>query len=433
MWWVVNRGVFRTPAQTPRPPPPPGAAAPAPAPVALPAGTQEVAIVGLAGRYAGAENVEQFWAHLKAGTNCITEVPAARWDSALYFDADKGKSGKTYSKWGGFIDSADCFDPLFFNISPYEAEKMSPQERLFLEEAYRSIEDAGYTPASLAEDGAVGVFVGVMNENYVGGARYWSVANRVSYLLDFHGPSIAVDTACSSSLTALHLALESLRSGSCACAIAGGVNLILDPGHYVGLSAMAMLSSGDACKSFGADADGFVDGEGVGAVVLKPLQAAIAAGDQIYGVIKGSMLNAGGKTNGYTVPNPLAQTQLIGDALRRAGVHARSVSYIEAHGTGTALGDPIEIRGLAQAFGRDTQERQFCAIGSAKSNIGHCESAAGIAGLTKVLLQMRHGQLAPSLHARAANPNIDFSATPFVVQQELADWTRPSVNIDGVL
>ena len=409
---------------------PPAAAAPTPA---VPGGALDIAIVGLAGRYAGADNVEQFWAHLKAGKNCISEVPAARWDVALHYDARRDTPHKSYSKWGGFIDGADCFDPLFFNISPYEAEKMSPQERVFLEEAYHSIEDAGYTPASLAHDGAVGVFVGVMNENYAGGARHWSVANRVSYLLDFHGPSMAVDTACSSSMTALHLAVESLSSGTCATAIAGGVNLILDPGHYVGLSAMAMLSSGDACKAFGADADGFVDGEGVGAVVLKPLQAAIAAGDRIHGVIKGSMLNAGGKTNGYTVPNPLAQTELIADALRRAGVHARSVSYIEAHGTGTALGDPIEIRGLAQAFGRDTQERQFCAIGSAKSNIGHCESAAGIAGLTKVLLQMRHGQLVPSLHARTLNPNIDFAATPFTVQQELAEWTRPSVQVDGVL
>ncbi|WP_429843904.1 SDR family NAD(P)-dependent oxidoreductase [Brevibacillus sp. FIR094] len=393
---------------------------------------QDVAIIGLSGRYPQAEDVWEFWSRLKEGKNCITEVPEDRWNWQTYFSEEKGKRGYMYTKWGGFIEDMDKFDPLFFQISPNEAEQMDPQERLFLQTAYASMEDAGYTPATLGESRRIGVFVGVMNGNYPAGTSYWSIANRLSYLFNFQGPSLAVDTACSSSLTAIHLALESLYSGTSECAIAGGVNLIVDPFHYIRLSGATMLSAGDCCKSFGDQADGFVDGEGVGAIVLKPLQKAIADGDHIYGVIKGSMLNAGGKTNGYTVPNPIAQSQVINEALQRAGVDARAVSYIEAHGTGTALGDPIEIAGLTRAFGQDTKDKQFCAIGSAKSNIGHTESAAGIAGLTKILLQMKYGQIAPSLHAEVMNPNIDFSQTPFMVQQQLAEWKRPIIEINGV-
>lgn len=393
---------------------------------------QDVAIIGLAGRYPQAGDVWEFWTRLKEGKNCITEVPKDRWNWQEFFSEEKGKRGYMYTKWGGFIEDIDKFDPLFFQISPNEAEQMDPQERLFLQTAYASMEDAGYTPATLGESRKIGVFVGVMNGNYPAGTSYWSIANRVSYLFNFQGPSLAVDTACSSSLTAIHLALESLYSGTSECAIAGGVNLIVDPFHYIRLSGATMLSAGDRCKSFGDQADGFVDGEGVGAIVLKPLQKAIADGDHIYGVIKGSMLNAGGKTNGYTVPNPIAQSQVIHEALQRAGVDARAVSYIEAHGTGTALGDPIEIAGLTRAFGQHTKDKQFCAIGSAKSNIGHTESAAGIAGLTKILLQMKYGQIAPSLHAEVMNPNIDFSDTPFAVQQKLAEWQRPIIEINGV-
>ncbi|BAH44963.1 putative polyketide synthase [Brevibacillus brevis NBRC 100599] len=393
---------------------------------------QDVAIIGLSGRYPQAGDVREFWTRLKEGKNCITEVPKDRWNWQEYFSEEKGKRGYMYTKWGGFIEDMDKFDPLFFQISPNEAEQMDPQERLFLQTAYASMEDAGYTPATLGESRKIGVFVGVMNGNYPAGTSYWSIANRISYLFNFQGPSLAVDTACSSSLTAIHLALESLYSGTSECAIAGGVNLIVDPFHYIRLSGATMLSAGDRCKSFGDQADGFVDGEGVGAIVLKPLQKAIADGDHIYGVIKGSMLNAGGKTNGYTVPNPIAQSQVIHEALQRAGVDARAVSYIEAHGTGTALGDPIEIAGLTRAFGQYTKDKQFCAIGSAKSNIGHTESAAGIAGLTKILLQMKYGQIAPSLHAEVKNPNIDFRDTPFAVQQKLTEWQRPVIEINGV-
>ena len=391
----------------------------------------DVAIIGLSGRYPQARDVAEFWQHLKSGRNCISEVPKDRWNWELYYTNVKSSFVTMCTKWGGFLEDIDKFDPLFFGISPRQAEHMDPQERLFLEVAYASIQDAGYIPATLSESQRIGVFVGVMNAHYPTGSSYWSIANRVSYIFDFQGPSIAIDTACSSSLTAIHLALDSLYNGSSECAVAGGVNLIVDPIHYLKLSAMNMLSADDQCKAFGAGADGFVDGEGGGCVVLKPLTNAMAAGDHIYGILKGSMVNAGGKTNGYTVPNPNAQYQLILEAFRKARVDARTISYVEAHGTGTVLGDPIEVAALTRAFEQDTQAKQFCAIGSVKSNIGHCESAAGIAGITKVLLQMKYGQFAPSLHAKKLNSNIDFGTTPFVVQQELADWKRPVLNIDG--
>ena len=282
----------------------------------------------------------------------------------------------------------------------------------------------GYTPETVSDDGRVGVFVGVMNSIYLPQARHWSTANRVSYLFDFKGPSLAVDTACSSSLTAIHLAMESLRSGTCEPAVVGGVNLILHPLHITNLAGAGMLSNGPHCRAFGDGADGFVDGEGVGAVMLKPLARAVADGDHIYGVLRCSMINAGGRTYGYTVPDPLAQVRVIADALAGAGVDPDSIGYVEAHATGTALGDPIEVRGLAQALGATGAESARVAIGSVKSNIGHYESAAGIAGVTKVLLQLQHGQLVPTLHAETLNPKIDFAGTPFVVQRRLESWPR---------
>lgn len=395
-------------------------------------GIVDVAIIGLSGRYPRSANLDEFWKNLSNGSNCVTEIPKERWEWADYFDPEKGKAGKIYSKWGGFLDDIDKFDPLFFKVSPKEAKAIDPQERLFLETCYHAIEDAGYTPANLADIDKIGVFAGVMNARYTVQPLHYSIANRVSWLLNFQGPSMAVDTACSASLTAIHLALESIYSGSSECAIAGGVNLIIDPVHYLELSALTMLSSGNQCKSFGADADGFVDADGVGAVVLKPLALAERDGDHIYGVIKGSAVNAGGRTNGYTVPNPIAQSAVVTKALARAGLEAWQIGYIEAHGTGTALGDPIEIAGLTHAFSQTTRDKQFCAIGSLKSNIGHCESAAGIAGLTKVLLQLKHQQLAPSLHARVPNPEIDFGQTPFKVQLALEPWERPQREMNGV-
>ncbi|WP_217557309.1 SDR family NAD(P)-dependent oxidoreductase [Paenibacillus sp. GbtcB18] len=408
----------------------------------------DIAIIGLSGRYPQAKNIKEFWKILKEGRDCITEIPEHRWDYKMYYDSNKTKSGKIYSKWGGFMEGVDCFDPLFFNITPKEAEIMDPQERLFLECSYEVLEDAGYTREVLASKeigGNVGVFAGVMYEEYqLYGAQeqiqgrslsLWgspsSIANRVSYFCNFNGPSIAVDTMCSSSLTSIHLAYQSLKMGDCKLAIAGGVNVSIHPNKYLFLSQGNFASSNGKCESFGEGGDGYVPGEGVGAILLKPLTKAIADGDQIYGIIRGTSINHGGKTNGYTVPNPNSQASLISRTLKRANVNPRTISYIEAHGTGTKLGDPIEITGLSKAFTQYTEDMHYCSIGSVKSNIGHCEGAAGIAAITKVLLQMKYQKLVPSLHSQTLNPNIDFVRSPFVVQQKLADWNRPLLNIEG--
>ena len=400
--------------------------------------TEPVAIIGMSGRYPMAPNLAAFWDNLRSGRHCISEIPAERWDWREYFDPDPNAAGKTYSRWGGFLSGIDRFDPLFFGIAPTDAAQMDPQERLFLETAWSAIEDAGYTRQSLGRvDRRVGVFAGVMNNDYEwlgaragasdsgadGRSSYWSIANRVSYVFDLKGPSFTIDSACSSSLTAIHLACSSLLQGECRVAIAGGVNLILHPAHYVRLCRARMLSAGDRCKAFGEGADGFVDGEGVGALVLKPLRDAVAEGDHIYAVIRGSAINSGGRTSGYTVPNPNAQADVIAEALRRSGVDPQTVEYVEAHGTGTALGDPIELAALANAFTRSgLRDSQQCAIGSVKSNIGHLEAAAGVAGVTKVVLQMQHRTLVPSLHAGVLNAQVDLSGTPFRVQTTLGSW-----------
>jgi polyketide synthase PksN len=395
----------------------------------------EIAIVGLGGRYPQAETLQEFWRNLQDGRDCITEIPPERWDHKRYFDPDQGKAGKTYSKWGGFIAGVDQFDPLFFNISPKEAALTDPQERLFLETAWETIEDAGYTKESISGS-RVGVYVGVMWAHYelfgaesilrgetsIPVSSHSSIANRVSYFFDFHGPSIALDTMCSSSLTAIHLACQELRNGEIDAAIAGGVNVTIHPYKYLSLSQGKFVASDGRCRSFGAGGDGYVPGEGVGAVLLKPLENALRDGDQVYAVIKSSMLNHGGKTNGYTVPNPNAQGDLIRQTLQKASIDPKTLGYVETHGTGTSLGDPVEITGLLQAFEGSTGEKQFCPIGSVKSNIGHLESAAGIAAVTKAVLQIKHRQLVPSLHADPLNPNINFADSPFYVQTELTEW-----------
>jgi polyketide synthase PksL len=400
--------------------------------------TGDLAIIGVSGEYPLAEDLEQFWENLKSGKDCIEEIPAERWDYREYFDPDKAQAGKCYTKWGGFIRDADQFDPLFFNITPKDAENMDPQARLFLKTVWRLLEDAGYTRDSLSRS-TVGVFVGVMyalyqlygvEETVKGNAMaldssYASIANRVSYFFNFKGPSMALDTMCSSSLTSVHLACESIRRGECDLAVAGGVNLSLHPNKYLLLSQGKFPSSDGRCRSFGAGGDGYVPGEGVGAVLIKPLPAAVRDRDHIYAVIKGSWINHGGRTNGYTVPNPRSQAALISRTLERAGINPRSLSYLEAHGTGTSLGDPVEISGLEEAFREYTGDRQFCPIGSVKSNIGHLESAAGVAGITKVLLQMKYRQLVPSLHADPLNPHIHFENSPFYVQRRLEEWKRP--------
>ncbi|WP_169332695.1 type I polyketide synthase [Nocardia araoensis] len=398
----------------------------------------DIAIVGVSGRYPGADGLDEYWRVLVEGRDCVTEIPSDRWDHARYFVPDRHNPFTAYTKWGGFLDDVDCFDPLFFAISPREAEILDPQERLFLQTAWAALEDSGHSRADLARGGLrpeqAGVFVGVMwgtyqmfgaEESRLGrgtlpGSTFWSIPNRVSHALDFQGPSMAVDTACSSSLTALHLACQSIRTGECRLAVVGGVNLSLHPYKFVALSQGQFASTDGRCRSFGAGGDGYVASEGVGALVLRPLADAEADGDTIYGVIKGTAINHGGRVNGFTVPNPDVQAAVIRSALRVGGVDPASVSYVEAHGTGTALGDPIEIAGLAKVFGSSGVAE--LPIGSVKSNVGHLEAAAGVAALTKVLLQLRHGTIVPSLHATPPNPNIDFAATPFRIPTRPLPW-----------
>ncbi|MEU0843707.1 SDR family NAD(P)-dependent oxidoreductase [Streptomyces sp. NPDC005962] len=436
----VETTVTPDPAQRPEP-----QAAPSP-------GAREpIAIIGMSGRYPQAENLTAFWENLKAGRDCVGEVPADRWSLDGFYEPDRATAlatGRSYSKWGGFLDDFAAFDPLHFQIAPRDAYAMDPQERLFLQASWEVLEDAGYAREELARRHRrrVGVFAGVTKtgharhgvrrlpsgETAVPVVSFASLSARTSYALDLHGPSLTLDTMCSASLTAIHEACEHLHQGACELAIAGGVNLYLHPLDYIELCGSTMLSADARCRSFGSGGDGFVPGEGVGCVLLKPLSRALADGDRVLAVVRGTSINHGGRSNGYTVPNPGAQAELIRDAMTRAGVSAREVSYVEAHGTGTELGDPIEVKGLTLAFEQDTPDRQYCALGSVKSGIGHLEAAAGVAGLTKAVLQLRHGQLVPSLHAEEPNPNIAFEGTPFFVQRELSAWESDGPRIASV-
>ncbi len=406
-----------------------------------------IAIVGMSGVFPQARDLDEYWRNLADGRDCVTEVPGTRWDLATFYEPDVQRAlaeGKSYCRHGAFIDSFAQFDPMFFGIPPREAANIDPQERLFLQEAWRAMENAGYSSEEMRRlhSRNVGVFVGVTKTEFeLNGthdpatADRWyprtsfsSIANRLSYFLDIAGPSLAVDTMCSSSLTALHQACDQIRSGACEAAFVGAVNLYLHPSSYYYLSSLHMLAGDGRCRSFGEGGSGFVPGEGAAVVLIKSLERAIADGDHVHAVILSTHVNHGGRTNAFMVPNPRAQAALVREALDKAGVNAREVSYIEAHGTGTALGDPIEIDGLQQAFAPDTDDRQFCALGSAKSNIGHLEAAAGMAGLLKVVLQMRHQQLAPTLHAVRVNPNIHFESTPFALNRTLGPWPRPLVD-----
>ncbi|GGU32341.1 non-ribosomal peptide synthetase [Lentzea flava] len=387
-----------------------------------------IAIVGVAGRYPGAATLDEFWTLLRDGVSPVREVPADRWDWRVARTVTGG-----YARWGCFLDDWDGFDAALFKIPPRDAAVMDPQERLFLEVAWEAFETAGYSRRGLAAR-RVGVFAGVTANSHVIAGRdarlsgadnaeyavtaLASVANRVSHAFDLSGPSMTVDTMCSSSLTALHLACQALRDGDAEMALAGGVNLYLHPDRFAGLCALGMPSRGERTRAFGAGADGFVPGEGVGAVVLKRLDDAEADGDTVLAVIRGTGVNHGGGTAGYTVPNPLAQAELIGATLKNAGVRPHEIGYVEAHGTGTALGDPIEMRALAIALGEAREVR----VGSVKSNIGHGEAAAGIAGLTKAVLQLRHRELVPTLHAEPANPKLELDGTPLRVQHTLEQW-----------
>ncbi|MFF7388032.1 SDR family NAD(P)-dependent oxidoreductase [Streptomyces scabiei] len=399
--------------------------------------TEAIAIVGIAGRYPMARTLGEFWENLRDGRDCVTEVPADRWDHRAIHTDVKGVPGRSYGRWGGFLDRVDEFDAGFFHISPNEAAVLDPQERLFLQEAWHAFEEAGHAPSAW-RGRAVGVFAGVMYNQYqlygvreepglVPSSFSASIANRVSFFLDLKGPSIALDTMCSSSLTAIHLAVEAIRRGECEAALAGGVNLHVHPNKYLLLSQSSFLSTDGRCRAFGQGGDGYVPGEGVGVVLLRPLRDALRDGDHVHAVIRGTVLNHGGHTGGFSVPDPASQAALVARSLAGAGVDPADVGYVEAHGTGTGLGDPIEIAALERAFGQAGAGRGPWPVGSVKSNIGHLESAAGIAALSKVVLQLRHRELVPSLHAEPLNPAVDWAGSRFRVQRA----TEPWVSRDG--
>lgn len=408
----------------------------------------DIAIIGMSGRFPMAKNIDEFWNNLINGKDCVTEIPKERWNPDLYYDPNKNSKGKYYTKQGGFISGVYEFDPLFFSITPNDAKMIDPQERLFLENVYETMQDAGYVRNGFKNGNGstlgtnVGVYVGVMSLDYplfgaqeqllgnsvVTTGSLSSIANRVSYIFDFRGPSMAVDTMCSSSLYALHLACQSIQTGEIDAAVVGGINLSLHPNKYLLLCEHKFASARGKCESFGDKGEGYIPGEGVASILLKPLSKALKNNDHIYGVIKGTAINHGGTSHGgYLVPNPERQADVIEKSLKNAQINPRTISYVEAHGTGTSLGDPIEIAGLQKVYEKYTQENQFCKIGSVKSNIGHLEGAAGIAGLIKVLLQMEHKQIVPSIHSENLNPYIDFEHSPFTVSRDNSAWDRPLI------
>jgi len=390
--------------------------------------SMDVAIIGIAARYPCADNTEQFWQNLKDGRDCVTEVPKERWDAEKLYHPDINMPGKVYSKWGGFLEDVDKFDPLFFNISPAEAEKLDPQQRLFLQEVWRALEDAGYSAENM-NNMKCGIYAGVMT-----GSEYppnifnvnSMLAARAAYFLNLKGPALSIDTACSSSLVAMHLACRSLIDGETDMMIAGGVTLYLTAKPYMGMCKSGMLSHEGKCKTFDDTADGFVPGEGVGVVVLKRFDRAVKDGDHIYGIIKGSGINQDGKTNGITAPSAQSQAQLELEVYKNSGINPETITYIECHGTGTKLGDPIEMDALMQSFGHYTSKVHFCKVGAAKSNIGHTSAASGVAGVIKVLLSLKHGMIPPTIHFKKANEHINFENSPFVVNTELTPWDTPA-------
>lgn len=411
---------------------------------------EPIAIIGIACKMPQSDNLEEFWLNLEAEKDLITEIPPDRWNWKDY-DGDPAKEmGKTNIRWGGFMKDIDAFDAFFFGISPREAELMDPRQRIFLETVWKVIEDAGYKASALSGS-KTGIFVGAGSSDYDDLLKEQKIemqaytptglfnsilTNRISYLLNFHGPSEPVDTACSSSLVAIHRAVESLRNGECKVAIAGGVNVLASPNLYIALAKAGMLSEDGRCKTFDKKANGYVRGEGSAAVMLKPLSQARQDGDHIYAVIKGTAVNHGGRANSLTAPNPNAQADLIVDAWTKCGLDPSTVSYIEVHGSGTPLGDPIEINGLKKAFhelytawGRQPAEKTHCGIGTVKTNIGHLESAAGIAGLIKMVLCMKHKKLLKTLHYEELNPYIQLENSPFYIVQNTKNWEKTGHDI----
>ncbi len=390
---------------------------------------EPIAIIGIGCRFPGADGPGEFWTLLREGRDAIREVPAERREIAA-FDPDAR---------GGFLERVDGFDADFFGLSPREAVPLDPQQRLLLEVSWEALEDAGQAPERL-EGSATGVFIGIATNDYgrmgggddregelyrITGNALSIAANRLSYLFDFRGPSLAIDTACSSSLVAVHLACQSLRNGESTLALAGGVNLILSPAIADSFRQAGMLAPDGRCKTFDARADGYVRSEGAGVVILKPLTRALADGDSIYAVIRGSAVNQDGRSNGLTAPSRQSQEAVLRAACRQAGIAPGQIGYVEAHGTGTYLGDPIEAKALGTvlAVGRPAGER--CLVGSVKTNFGHLEAAAGIAGLIKTALALKHRAVPANLHFHEPNPQIAIAELPLDVPRTLVPWPGP--------
>lgn len=403
------------------------------------ASTEEpIAIIAMGCRYPGAASTpDALWQLIRNGQDAVTEIPLNRWDVESYFDPNPDTAGTTYSRWGGFLGDLARFDASFFGLSELEAENLDPQQRLLLETSWEAIERAGLQRGQL-QGSRTGVFVGLSGTEYqlaaladtktlnaysYLGSAHSTAAGRLSYWLGLVGPCLAIDTACSSSLVAVHLACQSLRAGECEMALAGGVNVLLGPQGHIFLSRLRALSPRGRCSTFSAAADGYVRAEGCGMVLLKRQSDAQRDGDPILAVIRGTAINQDGKTQGLTAPNGLAQERVIQTALAHAGLEPASISYVECHGTGTALGDPIEVRALAAAYGPGRGETNPLHIGSIKTNIGHCEGAAGIAGLQKTVLALQHQELPPSLHSTPLNPYIPWSALPLRVTTNVSAWT----------
>lgn len=403
--------------------------------------SEPIAVVGMGCRFpGGAATPEAFWELLRDGVDAVTDVPASRWDVNAWYDPDPEAPGKMYARQGGFLNEIDTFDPNFFGISAREARSMDPQQRLMLEVAWETLERAGYPPASL-KNSRTGVFVGSMGNEYAmqaaktsngaGADPYLAIggggsflAGRLSYQFGFQGPSLPVDAACSSSLVTVHLACQSLRKRECDLALAGGVNVILSPEMMVLICKMRALAADGRCKAFDAAADGYGRGEGCGLVALRRLSDAIAGGDPILAVIRGSAFNHDGPGGGMTVPNAQAQQKVIRQALADGRIDGRAIQYVEAHGTGTQLGDPIELRALWAVLGQDRPDGRQLVVGSVKTNIGHLEGAAGIAGLIKVILALQNEQIPRQLHLKNLNPFIASENLPIRIATESIAWAR---------
>ena len=400
---------------------------------------EPIAVIGIGCRFpGGVQSPEDYWRLLYAGRDAIAEVPAERWSAEQLYDPDPQRAGRMNTRWGGFLPSPELFDPVLFGIAPREASSMDPQQRLLLEVVWEALWDSGMAPDRLAGS-RTGVFTAICNSDYsrflsedrdaIGahtctGKSHSIASGRISYLLDLRGPSVSVDTACSSSLVAIHLACESLRTGVSRMAIAGGVSLHLGPEHLMSVAKLGMLSPNGRCKTFDARADGFVAGEGCGIVVVKRLTEALADGNRVLAVIRGTAVNQDGRTNVLTAPNGLAQQEVVRAALANARISPADITYVETHGTGTSLGDPIEIEALAQVLDQPGVQAEPCFLGAVKTNIGHLEAAAGVAGLIKVVLALRKGEIPPNLHFERLNPHIALEGSRFRLPLEAQPWTR---------